>query len=81
MSTFQAKYGGNCGACGERIHKDDWAKYMEDNLVHADCEDVQPERKAEVCISCWLTKPCECDDEAVASSRTDARVRGGDAGA
>lgn len=59
--SFEAKYPGWCGACGERINKDDWAKYVEDSLVHADCEDAQPERKAEVCDTCWLTKPCDCE--------------------
>lgn len=77
--SFQAKYGGNCGACGERIHVGDLATYSDDVVVHADCEDSQPERKVEVCTICWLTKPCECDDDA--TGRTGARVRGGEAGA
>ena len=61
--SFEAKYGGICGECEERIHVGDLAKYGEDFIMHDDCEDsVQPERKAEVCTSCWLTKPCDCEE-------------------
>ena len=64
MRTFEAKYSGTCDACMERIRIGDLATYAEDNTVHADCEDsFQPERQAEVCSTCWLTKPCDCEAE------------------
>ena len=63
MSTFEARFGGICGSCTERIHRGDLATYAEDVVVHADCEDsAQPERKVEVCTQCWLTRPCDCEE-------------------
>jgi len=65
MSTFEAKYGGYCCLCDERVHVGDIATYaLDDVVVHADCEgSARPERKAEVCTQCWLTKPCGCEDD------------------
>ena len=62
--SFQAKYSGTCAACGERIHVGDLATYVGDSIVHVDCDaHPEPERKTEICADCWLTKPCDCEDE------------------
>jgi hypothetical protein len=63
MRIFEAKYGGTCDACDERIHVGDQALYSgDDALIHLDCEgSARPERKTEVCTQCWLTKPCDCE--------------------
>lgn len=62
--SFEAKYGGTCGACTGRIHVGDLATYDEDELVHEDCEgSMRPIRKVDVCTTCWLTKPCDCEED------------------
>jgi len=58
-------YGGRCAAeCGEQIRPGDDVVYVEDELVHVDCEEraLRPAREVEVCTSCWLQKPCPCED-------------------
>ena len=61
--SFEARYGGTCSACGERIHIGDTATYVDDSIVHVDCDAVAvPEKTPEICGTCWLTKPCGCDD-------------------
>jgi Zn ribbon nucleic-acid-binding protein len=63
--SFEAKYGGTCGACTERIHVGDLATYDEDEIVHVDCEGSGRQvRKADACATCWLTKPCDCEGPA-----------------
>jgi len=63
MSEFEAKYGGTCGDCDERIRVGELATYDEDVLVHAECEAAtRMVRKADVCGTCWLVKPCDCGD-------------------
>lgn len=66
--SFEAKYPGVCSACEERINVGDevaWA-YGEDNehvVIHDECHAL-PERKAAVvCTTCFIEKPCTCDDE------------------
>jgi hypothetical protein len=60
--SFEAKYGGPCGSCTERIRPGDQVTYADDEMVHADCEGSStPERKTETCSVCWLIKPCECE--------------------
>lgn len=62
--SFEAKYGGQCAACGERIHRGDMATYVSDELVHVDCESSgRAEHPAEVCVKCWLTNPCDCESD------------------
>ena len=65
MSEFEARYPGTCGTCEDRIHVGDMITYSdEDAVVHVDCESsARPERKAEVCTVCWLTKPCDCEED------------------
>ncbi len=61
--SFRAEYGGQCYICEERIHVGDVTTYYGVEVGHFDCEESsQPERKAEVCTQCWLTKPCECEE-------------------
>lgn len=61
--SFEAKYPGTCGSCGERIGVGDVCKYdSTDSVMHEDCDGAyEPERKTETCTQCWLIKPCECD--------------------
>lgn len=68
MRTFTARYHGRCAACDEQIIPGDTVGYDDDGaLVHDNCDDAAPpaEKAAVVCPTCWLTKPCGCDDEAV----------------
>lgn len=64
MSEFEAKYGGTCCTCDERIHVGDIVTYaLDDVLVHTGCEkSARPVRKQDVCGTCWLVKPCGCED-------------------
>lgn len=62
--TFTARFPGTCAAeCGRRIITGDSVLFIDDELVHADCT-PRDERPADVCGSCWLTKPCDCEGEA-----------------
>jgi hypothetical protein len=69
--TFTAMYKGVCPGCGDAIEPGEEAAYDEGVVVHADCAGrarVRVARKpAEVCTSCWLERPCPCDDERRAS--------------
>lgn len=75
MSAFEAKFPGRCAAvCGNGIHPGDRVVYVDDRLVHEDCEDVMLGNIARaaravslqpaevVCPNCFLVKPCPCDD-------------------
>ena len=63
MTEFLAKWGGLCGACYDHIEPGDRVQYVNDDLVHVDCEPFEvPDEKAVVCTTCWIQKPCECDD-------------------
>lgn len=61
---FEAKYGGGCAGCPERIVPGQLVTFVDDELVHVGCEEgVPPERPApEVCTECWLEKPCGCGE-------------------
>lgn len=62
-AVFEARYNGHCAAdCGESVKAGDPVRFLDDELVHADCERVRRRIPEVVCTSCWLTKPCECDD-------------------
>lgn len=65
MSVFSAKYSGRCARCPHRIEPGDDVVYVDDELVHLECEDTPPtrERTAVVCPKCWLEQPCEHTDE------------------
>ena len=62
---FEARYPGRCANdCGVRIEPGDPVVYVDDDPVHAQCEEATAtERVLSVCGKCHLTKPCECDDE------------------
>jgi hypothetical protein len=64
---FGARYHGSCAACGDDIHPGDMVRYVDDGLIHAGCADaslrVRPRaKKAEVCGTCFMEKPCPCED-------------------
>jgi hypothetical protein len=60
--SFKAKYRGICADCGSTIHEGDEITYDEhDEVVHVRCIE-EPEPVREVCQSCWLEKPCPCED-------------------
>jgi len=65
--TFTAQFHGICAACGIYIVPGESCAYNEDGkVVHARICDPYTrrveQRSAEVCTTCWLTKPCECDE-------------------
>lgn len=43
--TFIARYPGRCGVCQEVIHEGDEVDYLEDEVVHADCADENPDEE------------------------------------
>lgn len=60
--SFLAKYSGTCSECEERISPGDEVHYVEDQIAHVRCESFEHlDRPVEVCDSCWLTKPCDCE--------------------
>jgi hypothetical protein len=60
--TFRAKFKGRCPHCRSSIEPGDHVVYVNDELVHLECEDIPKpaERPEEVCTVCWLVKPCDC---------------------
>ena len=66
-ARFAARYsGGRCAAsCGEPIIEGEMLTYADDQLVHLDCADSLPQDRPAptVCTSCYLTHPCDCEDE------------------
>lgn len=68
MQPFEARFHGQCPSCGEHIGPGYPVKYVEDQLVHEDCEAAyKPEPDVEVCDQCFMAKsvtgtcPNECD--------------------
>jgi hypothetical protein len=64
---FRAKFPGLCAAkCGDTIQVGDRVVYVDDDLVHEACEGVARTMAARddrpVCGTCFLLKPCPCDD-------------------
>ncbi len=65
---FEAAYHGVCEECGGDIEPGDRIRRVQDGYVHAGCQDpalrVRPkERKEETCTTCFIIRPCRCDDE------------------
>jgi len=68
--SFEAQYEGRCAA-GDQVEPGDVVEYLDDRLVHSECVAIVRERDRasrreetrEVCTTCWLLKPCGCDDE------------------
>lgn len=61
--SITAKYYGRCAAeCGRPVRPGDEVVF-DDGVMHADCVDaLMMPKPAEVCTSCWLEKPCPCED-------------------
>ncbi|EFQ82726.1 hypothetical protein HMPREF0063_11935 [Aeromicrobium marinum DSM 15272] len=58
MTTFTARYGGNCGACDTRIKPGDEVAYSAtDELVHVQCPDVEQRPARGSCSSCFIELP------------------------
>jgi RNase P subunit RPR2 len=64
--TFIAKYRGICTSCLEYIEPgqevQSSGEYGKQSYVHVVCPEVLPAHKMPICKTCWLEKPCECDD-------------------
>ncbi len=61
MKTFRARYPGRCAAdCGTRIEVGDEVVYLDDVVIHADCDTPTPEKPVDICPRCHLTLPCDC---------------------
>lgn len=65
--AFQAKYQGRCDDCREPIERGEWIEQKPSGAyVHEVCPeapDVLDLRPGEVvCSSCFMIKPCPCDD-------------------
>lgn len=66
--SFHAKYeGGMCPAdCGSRIHEGDLIEKVDDQYVHVECapkrDPLELGPREVVCGTCWLVKPCRCDE-------------------
>lgn len=67
--TFEAKYGGRCGVCDERIKPGDWVAYSDDVVVHEDCDSSDSGRcrtRHPMCPKCYmepaLNGRCGCDE-------------------
>ena len=62
--SFEAKYLGKCPHCGDRINPGDEVEYAGDDLIHTDCDEAETvERVTATCTSCFLQKPCPCEDD------------------
>lgn len=62
--SFEAQFNGKCwNECGSPIWPGDRVKYMGPfgELVHVGCH-YTPEKAPIICSSCFLSKPCGCDD-------------------
>lgn len=69
MTTFEALYRDHCNCgCDAAIWPGDECVYVDDEIVLVGCVDwrgdqpVLAPRPLNVCTSCWLTKPCFCED-------------------
>lgn len=57
--SFQAKYPGQCAACGERIHEGQWVRYEDDFLVHTECLERESSKWAkQICQVCPVRLEC-----------------------
>jgi hypothetical protein len=67
MGAFKARFAGVCAAkCGDTIQPGDRIVMVNDRAVHEGCEQVARTIAAQddrpVCGTCFLLKPCPCDD-------------------
>lgn len=65
-AVFTALYRSRCGGCDNDVRPGDDVTWVDDELVHLDCEGTAEaaHRRAErpVCNACHLTLPCDCED-------------------
>jgi hypothetical protein len=60
MSAFEARFHGICSDCEESITPGEQIVSLGDGeYEHATCR--APQRPVEICSTCWLTKPCDCE--------------------
>jgi len=65
---FAAKYSGQCAGGCDGIEPGDEVEFVDDVLMHTDCENSEglraesPDRKTETCPECWVIKPCGCGE-------------------
>lgn len=71
MSAFEAQYHGRCAAeCGSAIEPGDEVVYVNDELVHVECEGAELRRvvkEEKTCTVCWLIMPGSCEDGGTAA--------------
>lgn len=68
-TTFVAAYHGTCGGCGDPISPGDECTYVRETSLdpaktwHLDCASDAPipARVPQVCPTCRLTGPCDCE--------------------
>lgn len=62
--AFTARYAGKCSECGESFPPGTKVETNPERPASYRHEVCPPDRPAgEVCSSCFLVKPCPCDDE------------------
>jgi hypothetical protein len=57
---FEARYGGWCANCPDRIKPGDQVRYTEGELAHVMCLEKAPEESGEPCKKCFLFHAGEC---------------------
>ncbi|PVU81349.1 hypothetical protein DDP54_15725 (plasmid) [Cellulomonas sp. WB94] len=64
-APFEARFAGLCAECDRRILPGDLVRFQDDELVHDDHANDPPATRPDgpVCPRCWLTRPCEHDDD------------------
>ncbi len=65
--AFPARYDGRCAAdCEDRVHPGDMIRKTDDGIVHDQCapprDPTELGPREVVCGTCWLVKPCKCDE-------------------
>ena len=60
--TFKARWSAVCSSCDEPIVKGAEARYVREEIVHAECEGKPRQTPAETCPDCFLEKPCGCGE-------------------
>lgn len=68
--AFQAKFEGRCEDCREPIARGEWivSKGEGRGYAHEVCPETPELSRLDLaptdvlCTSCWLVKPCPCDD-------------------
>lgn len=67
-TAFAAKYSGPCAGGCDGIEPGDEVEYVDDVLMHTDCENAaglredRPERATQTCPECFIIMPCDCGE-------------------